>query len=523
MRHLTGPLALLAFFGLMGLFVAPAVGQEEEEEEAEPCMMEMSFAADSLGATPGGAQDIGWFREAVESGDVPHPNTFTPEGLLSEHDLPLATGERCNELLCVTGQAIEARLLVQPDVRYLAQLGFASNLKPQTFKRKTLNLVAVVDTSGSMGGEPLETVRESLVEVLHQLGPGDQMSIVRYSDRVEVVLPPTPAIRRATIKRAISRLVSSGSTAMEAGLTLGYSVARTSAKEFQGTTRVMLFTDERPNVGNTEKEGFMGMAKQGSLEGIGLTTIGVGTHFGAELATQISSVRGGNLFFFPDARKMSSVFEDEFDMMVTELAYDMELLVSAKRGFKIAGVYGIPGEMLEWRDNGDLYLKVSTIFLSKKKGAIFVAFSSDTRLGLPENKLPIGKTAGSISLDYDTVSGDHKRDNVSLKVVRPGRASSGLTRGLLLVNQVTSLKKATAAHHEQNDQETAYQTVRALASLYRSSFDPELATERELVFKLEQTLAEMSGHHGETGVSAQNINRVTGLPIHSSGNLKIAE
>ena len=45
---------------------------------AMPKMMRM--AADKLGATPGGAQDISYARERITAGEIPHPNTFTPEG-----------------------------------------------------------------------------------------------------------------------------------------------------------------------------------------------------------------------------------------------------------------------------------------------------------------------------------------------------------------------------------------------------------------------------------------------------------
>jgi hypothetical protein len=59
-----------------------------------------------MGATPGGAQDITFFRDRVLAGEVPHPNTFTPEGLFSEHDLPLRAGPPCPQLLCVAGEAV---------------------------------------------------------------------------------------------------------------------------------------------------------------------------------------------------------------------------------------------------------------------------------------------------------------------------------------------------------------------------------------------------------------------------------
>ncbi|MBW2278275.1 MAG: VWA domain-containing protein [Deltaproteobacteria bacterium] len=469
-----------------------------------------SMAVESLGATPGGAQDIGWYRDQVARGAVPHPNTITPEGLFSEHDLPVPASQ-CRELLCVTGQAIPARLLVQQDVRMLAQLGFASGLTEETFEHRPLNLVAVVDTSGSMAGAPLDTVRESLRQVASQLGRGDQLAIVRYSDEVEQVLTPTAATDRRRVERAIGSLVSSGSTYLEAGLKLGFEVAQKSAARFRGTTRVMLFTDERPNVGRTDAGSFMQMAEQASRQGVGLTTIGVATHFGAELATKVSSVRGGNLFFFPDVAEMRRVFEEELDTMVTELAYDLKLAIRPGKGLKIVGVYGIPGDALEWGDDGAIRLEVATIFLSRRKGAIFIALAPKGRIGLPSTRYQTGEVAARVGLSYEEVTGVRKRESVDLTLVGGDRAGVGLRRGRMLVDQVTSLKEAGIAHHERNDQERAYKIIRDLASLYRGSIDPELAEERQLVFTLEQTLAEMSGHHGEPQLS-HALHPVTGLP-----------
>ncbi len=86
----------------------------------------------------------------------------------------------------------------------------------------------------------------------------------------------------------------------------------------------MLFTDERPNTGATDAESFMGMAENASHGGIGLTTIGVGVQFGAELATKISSVRGGNLYFIRDAADIKTLFTGQLDYMVSELALRSE-------------------------------------------------------------------------------------------------------------------------------------------------------------------------------------------------------
>lgn len=521
MRHVgpgLRPTSLLSGLALCAAMLLPggADGRSPEREERKHRMAAPSpaspfeFSDDMLGATPGGAQDIAFFRDRVAAGEVPHPNTFTPEGLFSEHDLPLAARSKCAQTLCAIGEATAAGLLVQPEVRYLAQLGFSSGLDAKTFKRDPVHLVAVIDKSGSMSGQPLDLVKESLLKIITQLGPDDELSIVLYGDRSHVYLQPTPVRDRAALAGQIRGISSAGSTNMEEGLAVGFQLAR--SHRFKGATRVMLFTDERPNTGRTDAQSFMGMARDASRSGVGMTTVGVGVQFGAELATAISSVRGGNLFFFPDATRMQKVFEEDFDTMVTELAYDLKLEVRPAKGLKIAGVYGIPGKALKWLDGGAIALSVETIFLSRKKGAIYIALTSDTRPGLPETVVALGSPVADVQLDYQERGGKAVKTAVALSTVATSAASEGLVRGRLLVDQATSLARAAALHHENNDQEGAYQVVHALASVYRQTIDATLADERTLVFNLERTLAKLSGHAGEPAVGAPVVDRVSGLP-----------
>lgn len=519
MRHV--PLLFLSLCCSLVLSTPSEAGPPKEKERADKLKFSGDFdalggppmaPAPSMGATPGGAQDVAYFRDRVADGELPLPQTFTPEGLFSEHDLPVSTTGGCQLTFCVETESMPVSLLVANDVEFLGQLGFSSGLDPKTFKRAPLNLVAVVDRSGSMDGAPLELVRASLREVVGQLGPDDQISIVGYESTAHVMLRPTQIQDRKAILRAIDDLVSGGATAMEDGLEVGFELAERSAKKFQGSTRVMLFTDERPNVGRSDAGSFMAMARAASKRGVGLTTIGVSTHFGAELAQQISSVRGGNLFFFPDAHAMRDKFADEFDTMVTELAYELELAVAPAPGLKITGVYGVPGTALEWRDD-TIVLNVETIFLSRRKGAIYVGLSRDGNANLPQQQLAPGDVIGQVQLRYeDAGDGKTRKTQAAFALVDRSAAGLGLTRGELLVDEATTLRRAMQLHHETNDQEGAYQLVRALHGRLRQAQDPELASERELVARLEDTLAQASGHAGESGPDAVKIDAITGLP-----------
>ncbi|MCB9677455.1 MAG: VWA domain-containing protein [Alphaproteobacteria bacterium] len=485
--------------------VAVAGGPDDDEDMIEFSAPSPSFGRmkASFGATPGGAQDIGYFRDRAKHGEIPLPEVITPEGLFSEHDLPLPDGD-CDRLLCTVTAAGEARLLAQDDVRWLGQIGFASGLTPETYHRPPLNLVAVVDQSCSMSDQPIDMVKQSLDAMVGQLGDDDQLSIVLYGSGVTTHLSPTRD--RAAMRRAIEGIHIDGSTNMEAGLLHAFEIARSSRRSFDGATRVMLFTDERPNVGNTHAEGFMGIAEAGSKDGIGMTTFGVGVQFGAELATKISSVRGGNLFFFPDAPTMREKFAEDFDTFVTELAYDLELEVKPAPGTRIAGIYGIPGDAVEWGKDGSLVVSVKTVFLSKDRGGIYVGFA-------PSGDLPVkGRALGTATLGYTARDGAVEPATMGFTLAK-GAEPVGLTRGRLLVDEATTLKKVAMLHHRENDQVGAYQLVSALGDRFRAAGDPDLGKELELIEALEGTLAKLAGYAGESGDGVSERDEVSGLPI----------
>lgn len=489
-------------------FATPPPDDDEKTYEFAPDLLEGAFMAPApaMGVTPGGAQDVAFARDRIHAGEVPHPNTFTPEGLFSEHDLPAPEGRTCGQVVCVIGATAPVELTAQPEARTLAQLAFATNIDARTWQRAPLNLVAVVDKSGSMSGTPLETVKASLHHLADQLGPHDQLAIVLYGDQTHVHLPPTAMGNPLTIKNIhanIDAIQSAGSTYLEAGLKLGYQIAHQSGATFQGTSRVMLFTDERPNVGATDAGSFMDLARQGSKGGVGLTTIGVGTHFGAELATAISSVRGGNLFYFPDVAAMTQKFTDDLDTMVSELAYDLELVVEPAQGQRIVGLYGVPGDAVQRTERGGLRLGIETVFLSKNRGGIFLAFAPE------EGALPTDGPVGAAQLSYELAGGQRFTDQTIFTPMKS--VPLGLARGRMLVDEITSLKAATALHLEKNDQEGAWRLVRALRERLEQAAVPGLEGELATVAKLEETLRRLSGHQGEAPKVVVR-NPVNGLP-----------
>ena len=58
-------------------------------------------------------------------------------------------------------------------------------------RRPPINLALVVDTSGSMDGEPIADARAASLELLRALRPQDRLSVIAFHSETEILLPST--------------------------------------------------------------------------------------------------------------------------------------------------------------------------------------------------------------------------------------------------------------------------------------------------------------------------------------------
>lgn len=146
------------------LLMAPAMPSfAQSDEEKEQRRFESVVVTGAMRVTQGGAQDIKSFRGSIEDGQtIPQLGALTAEGLLSEYDLSLAESGACRQLFCLSAETMAADLIGLPNASAIMALGFGTNLDAETWERDPLTLVAVVDKSGSMSGEPLDNAKYAM-------------------------------------------------------------------------------------------------------------------------------------------------------------------------------------------------------------------------------------------------------------------------------------------------------------------------------------------------------------------------
>nr|WP_290665723.1 VWA domain-containing protein [Ardenticatena sp.] len=110
-------------------------------------------------------------------------------------------------------------------------------------ERKPVNLVMVIDTSGSMAGEKIASVQNAAADFIAQMGEHDQLSIILFSDKPVVwVREATIAEKRETIIENIQYIDADGGTALYDAVFDAVQLVRTTSSP-DYTNAIIVLTD----------------------------------------------------------------------------------------------------------------------------------------------------------------------------------------------------------------------------------------------------------------------------------------
>ncbi|MBU8921660.1 MAG: von Willebrand factor type A domain-containing protein [Bacteroidales bacterium] len=195
-------------------------------------------------------------------------------------------------------------------------------------ERRPSNLVFLIDVSGSMGSpNKLPLLRQAFKLLVAQLGADDQVSIVVYAGSAGLVLPATRGACTRTIKDAIDRLQSGGSTAGGQGIKLAYKVAMDNFIE-EGNNRVILATDGDFNVGISSTSELVQYIEGKRDEGIFLTVLGFGMgNYKDNRLEQLADKGNGNHAYIDNLMEARKVLVNEVTSTLYTIARDVKIQV----------------------------------------------------------------------------------------------------------------------------------------------------------------------------------------------------
>ena len=137
-----------------------------------------------------------------------------------------------------------------------------------------------------------------------------------------------PGIRRELILGIIDELRPGGSTNLEAGLRLGYDLARASLTE-NGIDRVVLASDGVANVGLTDPESILGAIARDAAAGIELVSVGVGMgNYNDTLLEQLADQGDGFYAYVNVLEEARRLFTEDLTGTLQTVALDARAQVA---------------------------------------------------------------------------------------------------------------------------------------------------------------------------------------------------
>jgi len=418
-------------------------------------------SSESVGMATGGSKDAESFRENIHEGYTPQKDALSYEGLFYDYYFNVDNdneGEEDTEGLFYPtySTAVSENPINGEKEKYLS-VGLNSNLTKDEFGRKKLNLVVALDISGSMSSEfkdyyydesgtrrekkdsddehkevsKMEAARESLANLTHHLNEDDSFGVVLYNSNTHVAKPlnPVDETDMNAIRGHIREVTSGGGTDMVGGFDEGVDMltSKTDADPQEVENRVVFMTDAMPNTGVTGRESIVDRIEDAADDGIYTTFMGIGIDANQDLIDSLSAVRGANHYFVHSVSEFEQRLDEEFEYMVTPLAFDLSLKVESSE-YEIADVYGSPGEGIE---DGEV-MKVSTLFPSPKK-------EGETRGGVVLLKLERLEDAksdtGKVGLEASWEERDGTEGSKLVQVSvpsEPGFSNEGIRKAVLL-------------------------------------------------------------------------------------------
>jgi len=250
-----------------------------------------------------------------------------------------------DEILKASGHLVQNKVLLGSD----GTVGLSLTLQANDLATgdrpaaRNVDMVIVLDRSGSMQGRKLENARRAVIELLSNLSAKDRFALVTYSEGVHIAsgLVNVTDDNRVHLLSAVNGVRAGGGTNLGAGLQAGINMLRTPYRS-NNAARVILISDGLANRGVTDPKSLSGIASAAVENEFAVSTVGVGADFNEQLMTAIADRGTGNYYYLENPAAFAAVFQKEFYNTQTASITGLKIQLPVNTGITLADAAGYP-------------------------------------------------------------------------------------------------------------------------------------------------------------------------------------
>ncbi len=197
-------------------------------------------------------------------------------------------------------------VLAQGSRQLFADLTLVADPGAEARETAPLAMAIALDTSGSMTGDKIAQAKSAITRLLRDMKDNDDVALVRYSDRAELVQPlaRVGSVRESLISR-VEALQAGGGTAIPLGLS---GALEALAGERSGRVRRVVLVSDGLDSSRPQSES---LASSSFERGITISSMGIGLDFDESYMGGLARAGHGNFGFVNDGPALASFLQRE--------------------------------------------------------------------------------------------------------------------------------------------------------------------------------------------------------------------
>ena len=211
-----------------------------------------------------------------------------------------------------------------------------------TEKKTGADLIFVVDVSGSMSGDGIKLVKETINYIIDITNENDNIALITFHSSASKVFDLTKMTEanKKTLKSKVNSLIASGGTNIYSGLQKGLEQVTKDYSSGDRVCSIVLLSDGEDGYRNADTN-FANLIKNGAKKNYIFTThsFGYGRYHDANLMASISKVRDGSYVFIKEFTEIKQAFVQIYGTLSTVMENRLQL--QAQSNFRIEKIYGM--------------------------------------------------------------------------------------------------------------------------------------------------------------------------------------
>ncbi len=213
----------------------------------------------------------------------------------------------------------------------------------------------VLDRSGSMSGQPLESAKGSILKLIDRLAPQDSFGLVAFDDQALVIAPTRTMADHAmpALRKAIREMSTGGSTDISTGYLLG--LRELNRVQAVGGSTLLLVSDGHANAGEKDPKFFSEVSAKSATEKVTTSTIGLGNGYDETILEALAQGGGGAHRFAGTIDEAVGAIAAEVDDLLDKTVVNAVLRVTPTPALAGAPMIEVLQRLPYWKD-GDTYV-----------------------------------------------------------------------------------------------------------------------------------------------------------------------